>query len=150
MWGRGPRGNNGTCSALSWFSVTAPATHKQTGPFWCWFPGGWFVYILGPCGSLQWTLVWGWDFLPLPPQSLWVFSVSGFEALFSHTRTLGYAMCLAPQLFLPVYLHTNMGPPPLPAGTLLAHSSSHCLAMSSLCLAAHLRPSYRSGWMFLL
>ena len=26
-----------------------------------------FVYILEPCGSLQWTLLWGWQFL-LPPQ----------------------------------------------------------------------------------
>ena len=22
-------------------SVTSPATHKQIGPFWCWFLGGW-------------------------------------------------------------------------------------------------------------
>ena len=21
--------------------VTSPTTHKQIGPFWCWFPGGW-------------------------------------------------------------------------------------------------------------
>ena len=26
-------------------------------------------------------------------------------------------VCLAPQLFLPVYLHTNMGPPSLPAAS---------------------------------
>ena len=42
MWGRGQRGNSATCSALGWFSVTSPATHKQIVPFWCWFPGGWF------------------------------------------------------------------------------------------------------------
>ena len=41
MWGWGPRENNGTCSALSWLSDTSPTTHKQTRPFWCWFPGGW-------------------------------------------------------------------------------------------------------------
>ena len=26
---------------------------------------GGFLYILGPCGSLQWTLLWGWEFLLL-------------------------------------------------------------------------------------
>ena len=43
-----------------------------------------FVCILGPCGSLQRTLLWGWEFilLPQPPQ---VFSVRGFEALFPPT-----------------------------------------------------------------
>ena len=40
MWGRGLKGNNPTCSALSRLLVTSPATHKQIGPFWCWFPGG--------------------------------------------------------------------------------------------------------------
>ena len=38
--GEGLRGSNVACSALCWFSVTSPATHKQIGPFWCWFPGG--------------------------------------------------------------------------------------------------------------
>ena len=41
MWGRGQRKYNATCSALHGFSVTSPATHKQIGPFWCWFLGGW-------------------------------------------------------------------------------------------------------------
>ena len=48
------------------------------------------------------------------------FSVRGFEALFPHTGTLGFAICLAPQLFLPVYLHTNVGPPTLPVTALPA------------------------------
>ena len=37
------------------------------------------------------------------------FSVIGFEGLFTHTGTLGCAVCLAPQLFLLVYSHTNVG-----------------------------------------
>ena len=36
-----------------------------------------------------------------------------FEALFPHAGTLGCTVCLAPQLFLPVYLHTNEGLPSL-------------------------------------
>ena len=39
------------------------------------------------------------------------FSVRGFEALFSCTGTLGCAVCFAPQLFLPVYLDADVGPP---------------------------------------
>ena len=38
-----------------------------------------------------------------------------FEALFPHAGTLGCVVCLAPQLFLPVYLHETVGPLPLPA-----------------------------------
>ena len=43
-----------------------------------------------------------------------------FEALFPDAGTLGCTVCLAPQLFLPIYLHTNVGPPTLPA-TFLPH-----------------------------
>ena len=51
------------------------------------------------------------SFLPLPPQPPQVFSVRGFEALFPCAGTLGCVVCLAPQLFLPVYLHVNVGLP---------------------------------------
>ena len=44
--------------------------------------GGGFVYVLGPCGSLQWTLLWGWEFLPLPPQPPQVFSIRGLRLYF--------------------------------------------------------------------
>ena len=80
---------------------------------------GRFVYVIGPCGSLQWTLLWGWEFLP-PPQPPQIFSVRGFEALFPHAGTLGYVVCLTPQLFLPVYPHTNTGLPGLQAAVLPA------------------------------
>ena len=43
---------------------------------------GGFVYILAPCGSLQWTLLWGWEFLPLLPQPPQVFSISGLILYF--------------------------------------------------------------------
>ena len=41
MWGRGQREDSATCSALCRLSITSLTTHKQIGPFWCWFPGGW-------------------------------------------------------------------------------------------------------------
>ena len=70
------------------------------------------MYTLGPW-SLQRNLLWGWKFLlwPQPPQD---FSVRGFEALFPYTGTMGCTAWLFPQLFLPVYRHTNVGPPALP------------------------------------
>ena len=42
-----------------------------------------------------------------------------FEALFPHTETLGCVVCLAPRLFLPVFLHVNVGPPSPKFATLL-------------------------------
>ena len=57
MWRKGPRGNSATCSALSWLLVTSLATHKQIGPFWCRFPGGWVCVLLGPHEPLQRTLL---------------------------------------------------------------------------------------------
>ena len=35
LWGRGPRGNNAACSALSLLSVTFPDSQRQIGPFGC-------------------------------------------------------------------------------------------------------------------
>ena len=46
----------------------------------------------------------------MPPQPPQVFSIR-FEALFPCTGTLCCSIYLAPQLFLPVYLHVNVGPP---------------------------------------
>ena len=67
---------------------------------------GGFVYILGSCGSLQQTLLGGWEFLLLLPQPLQVFSIRGFEALLPCSGTL---RCVVPQLFLPVDLCLNVG-----------------------------------------
>ena len=53
----------------------------------------------------------------------------GFEALFPHAGTLGCVVCLPPQLFLPVYLHVNVGLPSLSA-TILAHPSPPATAFS--------------------
>ena len=74
---------------------------------------GRLVYVLGPCASLQRTLMWGWEFLPLL-QTPQVFIAGGFEALFPWAGSLGCVLCLAPQLFLSVYPHANVGLPALP------------------------------------
>ena len=73
-------------------------------------PGCGLVYVLGSSGSLQRTLLfcWGWEFPP-PPQFPQIFTARGFEALFPCAGTLGCVVCLAPQLFLSVYLCANVG-----------------------------------------
>ena len=40
------------------------------------------MHALGPCGSLQQTLLWGWEFLLLPPQPPPVFSIRGLRLYF--------------------------------------------------------------------
>ena len=126
MWGRGQRGNNATYLALAHFQLLPLLPTSNLGPSSVdsWVCG--FVYILGPCWSIQGTLLWGWEFL-LPPQAPQVFSVRGFEALFPHAGTLGCVVCLASQLILPVYLHANVGLPVPPAATSPTSSSSHNL-----------------------
>ena len=79
----------------------------------------------------------------LPLQTPQVFTARGFEALVSHSGTLGWVVCTALELFLLAYLHANVGLPSLPAASLLDQSATLPRVLSAL--AAHLRPSYRSG-----
>ena len=112
--GGGVQGETMPLGLLSGFQSLPLLPTSKLDPFGAYFQVGRLVYILGPYGSLEQTLLRGWEFLPLPQPSQ-VFSVRGFEALFPHTGTLGYMVCLAPQLFLPVYPHANVGLPSLPA-----------------------------------
>ena len=107
-WQRGPRGNNVSCSALSLLSVTSSTTHISK-------VGG-FVYVLGPCGSLQQTLLCDWEFLPQPqpPQVFFSQRFWGFISLHWNPGLCG--LSCAP-VFLPVYLHANVGLTGLPAAT---------------------------------
>ena len=109
--GRGQRGNNALLGSQPTFRH---------------FPGHWFVpfQVLIP----RWV---GLDPIGLSNQlsceagsfshhcdTHRFFSVRVFEALFPHAGTLGCTFCLAPHLFLLVYLPTNVGPPGLPAAAL--------------------------------
>ena len=146
--GGGVRGSNGSRSTLCQLSVTLPATHNQIGPFWCRFPGGWVCV----CSGTLWVSPTNSPVrLGVSPAAAstptGVFS-QRFEALFPRAGALGCMVCLAPQLFLLVYLHTNVGPPSPPAATLPASCSPARpgpRAASPLCPAARLCPFYRSG-----
>ena len=111
---------------------------------------GGLVYILGPCGSLHQTLLWGWEFVLLLPQPPQVFSVSGWKLYFCSLElwvvwsvTGSTICCLSSQL---------QSSPPRSTIRHLAGSASGRLAASPCRDApdAHLHPSYWCGWMFLL
>ena len=109
--GEGPRGSNGACFTLLWISVFHSATHNQTGPLWCWFPSKWACADARPLWVSPTTSPVRLGVSPSAASTpTGVFS-QGFEALFPRAGTLGCAVCLAPQLFLPVYPHANEGPP---------------------------------------
>ena len=119
------------CWTLHWLSVTSPPTHKQIGPFCCWFPGGWFcvhsrTLCISPTNSPvrlgispATTILTGFY-----SQRFW-----GFIFPCVPTGTLCFMVCLTPQLFLPVYLHANVGLPSPPATAL-----PHILSAPAACL----------------
>ena len=92
MWGRGPRGSNGACSTLRWFSVTSFTTHNEIEPFWCCFPSEWVcvhsrTLWVSPTNSPVRLGV----SLAATSAPTGVFN-QRFEALFPHAGTLGCAV----------------------------------------------------------
>ena len=71
------------------------------------------MYVLEPCGSLQDLSCEAGSFSCCHSPHR-CFQSEVFEALFSHTGTLGWAVSFAPQLFLLVYQLANVGQPALP------------------------------------
>ena len=126
-------GSKGEQCHLAWLSAGFPSlpllSTSKLGPSGADSLVGGLVSVLGPCGSLQQTLLWGWQFL-LPLQFPQVFTARGFEALILHSGTLGWMVCLSPQLFLLVYPQVNVGLPGLPAATSPTQSSGPRLAIS--------------------
>ena len=98
---------------------------------------GGLVYVLRPCGSLQQTLLWGWEFL-LPPQSPQVFSVRGLRLYFLRpepwvAQSVSLPSCSSRFIHTRMWDHPVLQPQP-------RHKSSPP--------TARLCPSYRSGWAF--
>ena len=120
VWGRGPTGSNGPCLALCRLSVTSPATHKEIGPFWCWFPGGWVgvCMLWDPVGLSNKLSCESGSFscCCLNPHRCFQSEVWGF---ISPCWSPGFVLCLTPQSFLLVYLYANTGPPRSPAAAFL-------------------------------
>ena len=121
------------------FQSLPPLPMIKLGPSPAAFRVGGLVHALGLCGSLQRTLLWGWEFLllPRPPQ---VFSVRGLRLYFPGLEPwVGRSVSGSTRCCLPGQLQLC-----LPCSTIchLTGSASRHLAMSPL------HPSYRSGWVF--
>ena len=142
------RGNSATCSALCWLSVTPSTTHNQIEPFWCCFLSGWACV----CSRSLWIsptnspVRLGVSHAVSTPTG---FFSQRFRGFISPSGTLDYAVCLAPQLFLPVYPHTNVDCivcqlPPHPVHQPLPCHESSLPWLPISALAAPLCPSYLS------
>ena len=132
------------------FQSLPPLPASKLGP-----PGadsgvGGFVYILGPHGSLQWTLLWGWEFLllPQPPQ---VFTARGLRLYFPAlgpwvAQSVSFPSCFSRFIHTQMWDHSGCELLPHPLSLPATPFSVSPLPYSAACL----HPSYQSEWMFLL
>ena len=144
-WGRGREGVMAPAPLSTRFQSFTPLPTMKLGPSGAGSRVGGLVHALGPRGSLQRPLLWGWEFLP-PPQPPQVFTMRDYETFFPGAGTLGCAVCLAPQLLLLVYPQTNVGSLGLPAAATPARFSSLGLATTPL-LPSCLLPPLIPVWM---
>ena len=120
---------------------------------------GWIVHILGPCGSLQQLLLWGWEFLVLLPQPPQVFSIRGLRLYFPPHWSPGLCGLLRCPTVPPGLSMHECGA----TGSASGRAACPIQQSSSLCVwpvnlsplspgspSPRLRPSYRSWWMSLL
>ena len=95
--GEGPRGSNGARSPLHRILVFHSATHKQTGPLWCWFLSGWACARSRPLWVSPTTSPVRLGVSPAAaPTPTGVFNHK-LEALFPGAGALGYTVCFAPR-----------------------------------------------------
>ena len=126
MWGTGPRGNNGACSALYQISVTSPRYPQAKWAL--------LVLIPGWVDCVHSRILWASPVIspvrlgasPAAASTLTGVFNHRFEALFPGAGALGCVVCFAPSLFLPVSM--------LECGA--AGSASHHLVGSANCSLA--------------
>ena len=82
-WGRGREGAMVPAPLSAGFQSLPPLPTIKLGPSGADSRMDGFVYILGPCGSLQRPLLYGWEFLLWPPQPPRVFSLRGLRLYFA-------------------------------------------------------------------
>ena len=131
------------------------ATHNQTGPLWCWFPSGWACAHSRPLWVSPTTSPVRLGVSPAAaPTPTGVFN-QRFEALFSSAGAMGCEVCFAPRRLSGLSVQecgaagSASGQTACPVCPTLCQSRSRHGHSSPLCPGAHLRPSYRSGCMFL-
>ena len=153
--GEGPRGSNGACLTLLRLSIFHSGTHNQTGPLWCWFRSGWVCAHPRPLWVSPTTSPVRLGVSPAAaPTSMGIFN-QRFEALFPWAGALGWAVCFASRRLSSLSVRECGAAGSVSAWTACAvcptlrQSRSRHSHVSPLHAGAHLRPSYRSGWMFI-
>ena len=119
MWGRGQEGAMAP-APLCRISVTPFTTHNQIGTLWWWFPSAWACARSRPLWVSPTTSPVRLGVSPAATSTPTDVFNQRFEALLTWAGALGYTVCFAPLLFLPVYLCVNVGPQALLAVTLPA------------------------------
>ena len=119
---------------LARLSITFPTTHKQIGPLWCWFPGGWVcvhsrTLWISPMNS---PLRLGVSPTARTPTG---FPTRDSEALFPHTGTLLHSVS-----------HSPVVPPSLSACKCGAIWSTSCLLATNPLFPGCPTP-HQSVWM---
>ena len=154
-WGRGREGAMAPTPLSTGLQTFTLLPTIKLGPSGAGSQVGGPVHAPGPCASVQRPLLWGWESLLLPPQPHRRFQ-SEVWGFISPCWSPGLHSLLCSPPFLPVYLCANVGPQGLPVVRLPAlfvpHSASLGPATATRvlsALAARLRPSYQSGWMFI-
>ena len=82
MWGRGREGAMVPAPLSTGFESLPPLPAIKLGPSGAGSRMGGLVHTLGPCGSLQPPVLWGWESLLLPPQPPRALSVRGLRLYF--------------------------------------------------------------------
>ena len=130
-WGRGLEGTMAPASLSSRFQSFTLIPTMKLGPSGAGSRVGGPLHTLGPSGSLQRPLLWGWESLLLSAQPPGAFSIRGLRLYFPRAVAQGCAVCFAPRR--PVHLCANVG---LQAATrrsacpALRHSESSPLGLS--------------------
>ena len=122
-WGRGREGAMAPAPLSARFQPLPPLPTIKLCPSGAGSRVGGLVHALSPCGSLQGPLLWGWEFLLLPPQHPRAFSIRGLRLYFPLRWSPGLCSLLCSPPFVPVYLWVNVGP----------QGATHCSACPVLC-----------------
>ena len=125
MWGKGWGGAMVLAPLSAGFQSLPLLPTIKLGPSGADSRVGELVHALGSCGSLQWTLLWGWEFPVAASTPMGVFNQRS-EALFPHTGLCSLLWFPAVPSSLSV---CECG---AAASAHLTGSTSHCLAASPL------------------